>query len=139
MSDGRPTPQRIVPDPDGPNADFYRHAATGKLHVQHCRACGAWHHPPRYLCSRCGAEDLEWVPSSGRGTIFSWTVTHIPVDPAWFTSGPYATVVVQMDEGVRIVGAWKGASLDEIHLDLPVVAEIEPVNDRFAFVWFRPA
>lgn len=131
-------PPRFVPDPDGRNADFYRHLASGRLHVQHCDDCARALHPPRYACSQCGSDSLGFVPSEGRGRVFSWTVTHRPVDPGWAAELPYATVVVEMDEGVRLVGAWRGPR-DALALDLPVVAEVEKASDSFAFLWFRPA
>ena len=134
MSDGR-----IIPVPDGPNVDFYRHATTGELHLQHCRACDRFQHPPRYRCPSCGTGDtLEWVPSSGDGLLHSWTVTHRPVDPGWADHLPYATVVVELDEGVRLVGAWEGAEVTDLALDLPVQLRIEPAGDEFAFLWFSP-
>lgn len=131
-------PPRMIPDPDGRNADFYSRLATGRLHVQHCEACARALHPPRYQCPRCGSEALVFGPASGRGRLFSWTVTHRPVDPAWAAAIPYATVVVELEEGVRVVGAWRGDN-DALALDLPVVAEVEPAGERFAFLWFRPA
>jgi len=128
---------RLIPDPDGRNADFYRYLATGRLHVQHCEDCARALHPPRYGCPRCGSQSLAFLPSEGRGRLFSWTVTHRPVDPGWAERIPYATVVVEMAEGIRLVGAWRGTN-EELALDLPVVAEVERISDRFAFLWFRP-
>ena len=130
------TPPRMIPDPDGRNADFYRHLATGQLHIQHCATCGSVHHPPRFSCPSCGGEELIFRPSSGEGRIFSWTVTHRPVDPGWAARLPYAIVVVEMKEGVRLVGAWAG-ELETLALDQPVQAEVEQVDDHFAFLWFR--
>jgi len=131
-------PPRFVPDPDGRNADFYAHLAAGRLHVQRCEDCSRVLHPPRYQCPGCGSEALAFVPASGRGRVFSWTVTHRPVDPGWSAALPYATVVVELDEGVRVVGAWRGANA-ALRLDLPVFVEVEPAGDRFGFLWFRPA
>lgn len=130
-------PPRMIPDPDGRNADFYRHLASGRLHVQCCADCARALHPPRYSCPGCGSTALRFVPGSGRGRIFSWTVTHRPVDPGWAAELPYATVVVEVEEGVRLVGAWRGPT-DALAIDLPVEAEVEPVGDAFAFLWFRP-
>jgi len=133
-----PQPPKFVPDPDGRNADFYRHAATGALHVQRCATCGHAHHPPRYLCAECGSRELAFVPASGRGVVFSWTVTHRPVDPGWAGELPYATVVVALEEGPRIVGALRGAAPDTLRLDLPVRAEVEVVSEDFARIHFVP-
>jgi uncharacterized OB-fold protein len=131
-------PPKTIPDPDGLNADFYQHLADGTLCLRHCDACGVVHHPPRYLCAACGSDDLGWAPASGRGRIFSWTVTHRPIDPGWAPDLPWATVVVQMEEGPRLVGAWRGADLDVLCLDLPVRVEIERENDHFALLYFTP-
>ena len=131
-------PPRIIPDPDGLNADFYRHLARGQIHFQHCRDCSAVHHPPRYRCASCGSADYHWVASTGLGRVFTWTVTHRPVDPGWASEIPYATLVVAMDEGVRVVGALRGLPPAELALDLRVAAEIETVSEAFAFIHFRP-
>ena len=131
-------PQRFVPSPDGRNRDFYQHLATGRLHLQQCAGCARVLHPPRYSGPGCGSDDLAFVASAGRGRLFSWTVTHRPVDPGWAARVPYATVVVAMDEGVRLVGGWRGAN-EALALDLPVTVEVEPVSVEFAFLWFRPA
>ena len=128
---------KMVPNPDGRNADFYRLAASGRLHLQQCKSCQLYYHPPRYLCRECGSGDLEFVPSEGRGRVFSWTVTHRPVDPDWADEIPYATVVVAMEEGVRVVGALNGDP-KALELDLPVTAEIDPVSDDFARIVFTP-
>ena len=138
MSEAATAPQKMIPDPDGRNADFYRHAATGRLHLQRCTACSSWYHPPRYLCRECGSDALEFTPASGKGRVFSWTVTHRPVDMAWAREIPYATVVVAMEEGPRIVGALSGMDPSELALDLPVRAETERVTDDFARILFTP-
>jgi hypothetical protein len=129
---------KVVPDPDGLNADFYKLAAQGTLSFQRCGDCGAYRHPPRYRCSACGSAAYEWVRSTGRGKVFSWTVTHRPIDPAWASEGPYATIIAELEEGVRLVGALRGIAPSELALELPVVAEIERVSDAFARIYFTP-
>ena len=131
-------PPRTVPSPDGLNADFYRQALERGLCFQRCSACARFRHPPRYLCAVCGGRAYEWTAASGKGTLFSWTVTHRPVDPGWANELPYATVVVEMEEGVRLVGALRDLSLDRLALGVPLIAELEPENDEFAFIYFRP-
>lgn len=127
--------ERIVPSPVGPNAEFYAFLARGELRLQRCSACGAFRHPPRHRCAQCGSLDATWQPVSGRGRLFSWTVTHRPVDPAF--TPPYVVAVVELEEGPRLVGNTRDDV--ELALDAPVVVEIEPVSDSVGFVWFRRA
>jgi uncharacterized OB-fold protein len=128
---------RLMPAPVGPNAEFYAFLGRGELRLQRCVACGAWRHPPRHRCAACGSVEAAWEPASGRGRVFTWTVTHRPIDPA-FTL-PYAIVVVELAEGPRLVGNMRGLEPAELALDLAVVVEIETVSDAVGLLWFRPA
>jgi uncharacterized OB-fold protein len=128
---------RLLPSPVGPNAEFYAYLGRGELRLQRCAACGAWRHPPRHRCAACGALAATWERASGRGRVFTWTVTHRPVDPAFET--PYAVVVVELDEGPRLVGNVRGIALSDLVLDLPVAVEIEPVSEAVGLLWFSPA
>jgi uncharacterized OB-fold protein len=128
---------RMVPAPVGPSAEFYEWLARGELRLQRCSSCGAWQHPPRYRCAACGSDAWSFEPASGRGEVFSWTITHRAVDPAF--EPPYAIVIVELEEGPRLVGNPKGIEPDELALGMPVVVEIEPVSDTVGLIWFRPA
>ena len=128
-----------VPTPEGLNADFYEQAADGVLHLQRCAACGTFRHPPRYYCAACGSGEVEWAPSSGRGRLVSWTVTHFPFDRGWADDLPYATVVVELEEGVRLIGALEGLDPGELAPGAPLVASLEPMGETFVFITFRPA
>lgn len=129
-------PSRVLPSPIGPNAELYAFWAKGELRLQRCTQCQAWRHPPRYRCAACGSADITWDLASGRGHVFSWTITHRAVDPAF--EPPYAVVVVELEEGPRLVGNLAGIELSELRLDLPVVVQLEPVSDTIALVSFRP-
>jgi uncharacterized OB-fold protein len=129
---------RSVPSPVGLNAEFYALTATGTLHLQRCEACGTWRHPPRFLCARCGSGAWRWEPASGRGRVFSWTVTHQVLDPAFADAAPYAVVVVELEERVRLVGNLVGADPSTLRLDLPVLVDLDRHSDDVALVDFRP-
>jgi uncharacterized protein len=128
--------ERLIPQPVGLNAEFYAHAAAGRLHFQRCGACATWRHPPRYLCAVCGSGEWSWQPSTSRGRVFTWTVTHRPIDPAF--EPPYAIVVVETDEGVRVVGNLRDLDPAALAIDLPVEIVLEPANESVALLAFRP-
>jgi uncharacterized OB-fold protein len=62
-------------------------------------------------------------------------VTHQPLDPAFTT--PYAVVIVELEEGPRLVGNLRELAPSDLRLDLPVEVELEPVSDTVALVHFR--
>jgi uncharacterized OB-fold protein len=129
---------RPLPQAEGLAAEFYGHCAQGRLCFQRCTSCGTWRHLPRVQCARCGSADWEWAASSGRGRIHSWTVTHQAPYPPFAADVPYAVIVVELDEGVRMVSGLRELALDRIELDLPVEVVFESVNDRMAIPFFRP-
>ena len=133
------TAPRPLPSPVGLAAEWYAHLARGELRFQRCAACGRWRHPPRHLCAECGSDTWEWAAASGRGTLFSWTVTHQAMHPAFTDALPYAVVVVELDEGVRVVSGVRGIEPAGLRLELPLQVEIEPVDDAIGLVYVRPA
>ena len=137
-ADGVTRPDRILPGADGLAAEFYeRAAATGTLHLQRCDACARWRHPPRILCAVCGSDRWTWHPVAGTGRIFTWTVTHRATDPAFADELPYAIVVVELDEGPRVVGNVVGIAPDELRIDLPVRVRLDRRSDTVALVDFE--
>lgn len=126
---------KYIPRPYGLDLEFFHLAIqTGKVHVQQCVACGHYQHPPRRWCALCTSPELHFVPSTGRGEVYSWTVSHFTTDSGWEGDVPYASVVVELSEGPRLVGAFTG---DPTSLTLGQSVSIRPEakSDDFAFLW----
>lgn len=128
---------RYTPNPSGLSAEFYAHCARGELRFQRCAACRTWRHPPRVTCPKCGSESWEWERSSGQARLFSWTVTHQPLAPGFADDVPYAVVVVELEEGVRLVSGLRGVPLGDLALELPLAVEFVPVSESLALHCFR--
>ena len=97
----------LLPDlDDETSAPFWHGTARGELLVQVCGACGAWRMPPRPMCPRCRSIAIDWVPTSGTGTIWSFIVPHPPLLPAYSELAPYNAIVVALDDDptIRFVG-----------------------------------
>ncbi|MBK5290021.1 MAG: OB-fold domain-containing protein [Acidimicrobiia bacterium] len=134
-----PRPDRMLPATDGLGAEFYAQAAaTGVVHLQRCSDCETWRHPPRILCAACGSAEWSWQPTSGEGRVFTWTVTHRATDPAFAGELPYAVLVVELDEGPRIVGNLIDLDPTDLRLDLPVRVVLDHRSDTVALVDFAP-
>lgn len=92
-------PVALVADPT--TEPFWRACMERRLIVQRCGACGSAQFYPRPFCLSCGADDLAWVEASGRGTVYSTTTVHVPVDPA--LPPPYVVALVDLAEGPRLL------------------------------------
>lgn len=114
---------------------FWEAAVSGRLVLQCCSACGTIRHYPRLLCDRCYSDAAHWVPASGNGTIHSWTVAHYAYYPSFADELPYVLVTVDLAEGVRALGRWRGAPA--LALGLPVHGRFEPREGGVDLVFER--
>jgi uncharacterized OB-fold protein len=133
-------------DPDHPipvppeiweNIGFWEGAKEHKLVFQRCRQCGRWVHPPRPACPKCGSFEKEWAPSSGKGTIYSW-VTYLDSPHPGFKA-PYSVVLVEMEEGMRLISNMVDAGPDEIAIGMPVEVVFDDVAEGLTLPKFRKA
>ncbi|MCA1833344.1 MAG: Zn-ribbon domain-containing OB-fold protein [Actinomycetota bacterium] len=102
MSAAPPLPPRPVPDQD--TLPFWDGVAERMLIVPRCASCGQWIWQPRPVCYRCRATNPVWTQVSGNGRVASWTVLHPPVLPVWADRLPLVVLLVELDEGIRMVG-----------------------------------
>ena len=139
MAEPTPKTERPLPQPDDDLvAEFWAHCAREELRFQRCSACMTWRHLPRLRCARCGSGAFSWERSSGRGRVHSWTITHQAPLRAFASRTPYAVLVVELEEGVRMVAGLVDANPDVLRLDLPVELVFEHVALDAALPQFRP-
>jgi uncharacterized OB-fold protein len=109
---------------------------TGYLVGGHCPECGAFYFPARSVCSRCLCGDLERVPLSSSGSLYTYTVIHQSL-PEFET--PYLLGYVDLDDNVRVAGQLVGVEADELELGMRVTTQVEPRQgaDGDQVLWFR--
>ncbi len=78
-------------------------AEAGRLMIQRCEACGSAQAAARPFCARCGGA-VAWEDSAGRGRVAAVTVLHRAPTPEYRARAPYAIALVDLDEGVRVMG-----------------------------------
>jgi len=128
-----------LPQPSRDNAPFYEAAQRGELRFQKCTGCGAFRHYPRPVCPQCLSRTYAWEASSGRGTVFTWTIVRGPTLPAFEHKVPYNVVDVLMEEGVHFVSEVVDCAPEEITAGMRVQAVFVPVSDEITLVKFRRA
>jgi uncharacterized OB-fold protein len=126
-------PQRPAPTITERTAAFWRGGAVGELRIQRCQSCGWWLHPPRPLCPRCLSRDLESEVTSGRGTVWSFTVNRYKWAPS--LEPPYVLAEVELVEqaGLRLLTAI--VECDDVTIGLPVNVRFEQAGDAWVPVF----
>ena len=128
----RPRPQ---PSITHDNRFFWEGVEQGKLLIQRC-ACGQLRHPPGPMCPHC--QSLEWdtLEASGRGQVYSFVVMHHPVVAPFAYPNP--VVLVELEEGTRIVSNLVGVAPDSIEIGMPVQARFDAVEPGRRMLQFEP-
>ncbi len=134
-----PAYAKPLPTLEGFAKEFYAWCKQRELRFQRCGDCGTWRHVPREMCAACGSWKWEWAASSGRGTVFTWTTIARALHPAFQTDTPYAAVVIEMQEGVRLVSHVIDCSPGELQIGMPVEVVFEDVTGEVTLPTFRRA
>jgi uncharacterized protein len=136
MSDTVPMP---IPSPSPATQPFWDAAQEGRLIMPRCPQCGIYQFPPTLACNECGCDRMEWVPVSGRGSVFSFVVYHRVYHPAFADKVPYVVAVIELEEGPRIISNVVGIAPSEVTCDMPVRVVFEAVRDGYQIPKFEPA
>jgi len=126
------------PVADWETRGYWEGAGRHELVLQRCRVCRAVQHRPRAQCAKClGA--IEHFVASGRGTVYTFTVTEQNQVPPFRDAVPYVLAYVQLEEGPRLMTHVVGCAPDEVRIGMPVRAEFRTANDSLGVPVFRPA
>jgi len=117
------------------NDFFFEGTALGEVRIQTCKACGVLRHPPGPVCPSCHATDRGWIVASGLGTVFSEVTHHAPAIPG--RELPLRIVLVDLDEGVRMVGVYLAEEAPAI--GSRVRAVMDAIDDDLTLVAWEPA
>lgn len=136
-ADGEPAaPSRFRPVRNWDTRFFWEGVDAGKLLIQRCKQCETLRHPPGPMCPHC--QSLEWdtVQSSGRGVVYSYVVMHHPPIPPFDYPNP--VVLVELEEGTRLISQLEGVKPADIQIGMPVEVIFENVEEGLTLPLFRP-
>jgi len=103
--------QKPIPEITKQSEPFWQACKESRLLIMNCRDCGKPFFYPRRSCPSCWSEEVEWIESKGRGTI--WTLSEVAISlwgNAWDDAVPYTVAVIDLDEGVRMASRLVGGS-----------------------------
>jgi uncharacterized OB-fold protein len=88
------------------------------------------------MCPTCRSLAHEWLPAAGTGTVYSYALLHHPQHPAF--SYPVVAVLVELDEGIRVVSNLVEVDPAEVAIGMPVQVAFAPTADDMAVPVFTP-
>jgi uncharacterized OB-fold protein len=128
-----------LPQIDSESEAFWAAAREGRLLIMHCRACDRPYFYPRRYCPHCWSGDTEWREASRSGIVYSYSIVRQNPAPPFRDWCPYAVVLVDLDEGVRMMANWDRAlPLDELSCGAQVRVTFEQINDEISLPRVQP-
>lgn len=132
-ADGQPEFPHPRPAITHDNEFYWEGLNQRKLLFQSCE--GRLRHPPGPMDPVSGSLDFDIVEASGRGTIHSFVVMHQPRLPGF--EYPLPVVLVELEEGVRIVANMIDAKPDDVAIGRAVTADFVEVEPGYVLPAFR--
>jgi len=129
--DGRPLPRRTPT-----SAPYFDAAREGRLRLQRCPRDGFFFYP-RSRCPHCLGDDWSWEDVSGRGTVYSFTVDRVGLDPAQRARLPLVVAIVELEEGPRLTTNIVGCRPEDVVVGQAVEATFEDLGPE-TLVHFQP-
>jgi uncharacterized OB-fold protein len=130
-----PTP---LPRIDEESKGFWEACQRRELVVQRCADCGALRHYPRALCPACLSARVDWQRCSGRGTVYTFTVTYQNQAPGFRDALPYVLAYVELEEGVRLLTNIVDCVPDAVRIGMPVEVVFEDATPEVTLPRFKP-
>jgi uncharacterized OB-fold protein len=103
--------------------------------LRKCAGCGQLQHPPTPMCGNCHSLAWETQKATGRGTVYSWIVSHHPTQP---DANPRIVALVELDEGVRLVSNLVGIDAEDVRNDMAVEVTFVEYDNDVVLPHFKP-
>ena len=122
----------------GETRPYWEMCKRGQLMVQRCDSCQEYQFYPRGIGANCWSNDIQWVASSGRGTVWTFTVTY-QNRTTGFDQGPYVLALVELEEGVRMFTNVVECAPGDVKIGMPVEVTFVQATDQITIPYFKPA
>ena len=114
--------------------------SKGVLLGTRCIDCGVHSFGPAVMCLQCASPTLEETTLSTHGTLYSYTLVHVP--PAgWPGPVPYILGQVELPEGPHVMAEIVDASFDELSVGMSMTLTLRTVvapgsgEEKAVFKW----
>src|SRR5690606_16878272 len=105
--------------------------SQGVFEIQRCCECSRHIFFPRVLCPHCGSESTDWVQPSGRGEVYSFSIVRRKPE----AGGDYNVVLVDLEEGVRVMSRIANLDGAEVRIGQRVQARVDMLEGKGVLVF----
>ena len=128
--------------PDEFSTRFFDGLTQGQYLLRLCLDCFRASTPwagvfmrPRQVCPFCMSGNLDWSPSTGRGTLFSFGIVHHTPDSSFAPDLPFNLALIALDENVLVQSTVVDCPHNELEIDMPLQVVFN--HSRYSVPVFR--
>ena len=100
-----------------------------RMEAAKCRKCGKISFPARLICPVCSNKVFDKINLSGKGKLLTYTI--IRTAPEGFEDiAPYAVGIVEMEEGVRVMGQITDCDLVNLKTGDKLISKFRRMNEE---------
>ena len=121
----------VLPVATAASDPFWNACERGEQLPPRCETCATVFFYPRIHCPCCGSRLVGWHRATGRGKVFSFT--HVAVSfhgSGWESQLPYTVLLVDLEEGVRMVSRLVGDGRASVRSGDPVMVTFPEISGR---------
>ena len=127
-----------LPTIAGETKVFWDGCKKGELIIQQCNSCNEYQFYPRGICSNCWTTDIKWVHSTGRGKVWTYTITYQNRTPGFAEDVPYVLALVELEEGVKMFTNIIECDPKEVKIGMDVEVTFVRANNFITIPYFKP-
>ena len=127
-----------LPVPTKWSQPFWDGTRQHKLLFKKCVSCGHIDHPPYLYCTKCQADEHEWVEASGRATLYAFAINEYGVPFPFVPELPYVVALVDTVEGPRMISNIVNCDHDQLKNGMELEVVFEDVTEDITLPKWRP-
>jgi uncharacterized protein len=128
-----------IPEISDISRPYWDAARRGELYLQRNKSSGKYFFYARPWAPDDYSADIEWVRASGRGTVFTFTVTTAPLFNSYAEDLPYVVAVIKLEEGPTMMANIVNCKPEDVRVGMPAKVVFEERKDGFKVPQFEPA
>ena len=132
----KPTYTKPLPLVDERSKPFWSASKNKLIQLPQCTVCQNIRAQFEIFCPKCGSELFDWKTLSGYGKIWSHCVFYQKYFPEFEKDLPYVVVLVELDEGPKLISNIVDQGLAQLRVGLRVRAYFDDVTDEITLIKF---
>ena len=132
-------PRKNLPQITPETAEYWAGCRRHELLIQRCADCGAAQFYPRMFCTNCSGSKVQWVRTSGRARLVTFSVVHRAVSQAYAGEVPYVIALVELEEGPTMMTNVIGCSPESLKIGMSLEVVFDDWPEGVTVSKFRPA